>query len=312
MERVLVVDTNSASRALLERRLQRLNFEVVVCTAQADALELHRELNPDCIVLDGDCLDRTINPLLDDLRKHISGGMLFSVILQTASRSSAHDATLLGIPHVLVKPYRQNALQAAIQTVFEHKRSRSALEERVGASEEVFGMMDEGTFRFRTLDQARGLALMLAGLAEDGERTYTGLWELLVNAVEHGNLGITYEQKSELLASGNWEAEVGHRLADPKYRHREVQVSLRRHRDQLVFTVKDAGTGFDFRPHLDFAPERALDAHGRGIAVAKHFCFSGLEYRGAGNEVVAWVGARMSRQVSESHLAPAEARSLAV
>jgi hypothetical protein len=41
-------------------------------------------------------------------------------------------------------------------------------------------------------------ALALAPLAT------TGLRELVVNAVEHGNLEIVFDQKSELLATGKW------------------------------------------------------------------------------------------------------------
>ena len=57
----------------------------------------------------------------------------------------------------------------------------------------------------------------------------------------------------------------------------------------MWISIVDQGAGFDWRPYLDFAPERAFDAHGRGISVARLHSFDLLEYRGVGNQVVVWV-----------------------
>ncbi len=44
-----------------------------------------------------------------------------------------------------------------------------------------------------------------------------GLSELLVNAIEHGNLEIGYDEKSRLLQSEGWQGEIDRRLALPEY-----------------------------------------------------------------------------------------------
>ena len=56
-----------------------------------------------------------------------------------------------------------------------------------------------------------------------------------------------------------------------------------------MFIVRDEGAGFDWQRYLDFAPDRAFDPNGRGIAMARRMSFAQLEYRGCGNEVVAIV-----------------------
>ncbi|MBF0138827.1 MAG: hypothetical protein HQL74_00960 [Magnetococcales bacterium] len=41
----------------------------------------------------------------------------------------------------------------------------------------------------------------------------------------------------------------------------------------------------DNEPYLDFNPERMLDTHGRGIAIAFKASFDDVRYLGSGNEV---------------------------
>ena len=150
-------------------------------------------------------------------------------------------------------------------------------------------MLEEGLFRFRDLDQARLLASFLARACPEPARTVTGLQELLANAVEHGNLGLSYGDKSALLKEGTWDQEIQRRLDLPEYRGRSAQVRFIREADRLSFTLQDQGAGFDWRGYLDFAPERAFDLHGRGIALARRMSFDSLEYQGNGNTVVASV-----------------------
>lgn len=148
-------------------------------------------------------------------------------------------------------------------------------------------LLNRGQFTFRTLQEARSLASVVAGLFPDPKRVEVGICELLLNAVEHGNLGITYEEKSELLARGGLEEEVTRRLTLPLYAERLATLDVQRLEGGIRLVVTDQGKGFDWRPYLEFSAERAADAHGRGIATARLLCFTKLEYRGNGNEVVA-------------------------
>jgi hypothetical protein len=56
-------------------------------------------------------------------------------------------------------------------------------------------LLQHAVFSFSTLEEAEDLALLLADLSMNPGRTATGYSELLINAVEHGNLGISYAKK---------------------------------------------------------------------------------------------------------------------
>ena len=139
------------------------------------------------------------------------------------------------------------------------------------------------------LKEAADLALSLAGLCPDPASAAMGLSELLVNAVEHGNLGIGYVEKSEMRRNDTWDREIDARLHDPVLGARRARIAFRRMPDALAFTISDEGVGFDWRSYLEFAPERAFDPNGRGIAMARLTSFSALDYRDRGNIVVATV-----------------------
>lgn len=148
----------------------------------------------------------------------------------------------------------------------------------------------DACFQVRTLAEARDLATQLAGAHPDPDRVVIGLTELLVNAVEHGNLGITYREKADLLACGRYDAEIDRRLALPELACRRVQVTLHRAPEGIYTRIEDEGEGFDWRPFfVEADDDHLLDENGHGIAIARGVSFDDVTYEGRGNVVVATI-----------------------
>ncbi|HMV43553.1 MAG TPA: ATP-binding protein [Leptospiraceae bacterium] len=113
------------------------------------------------------------------------------------------------------------------------------------------------------------------------------LKELLVNSVEHGNLGITFEEKSESLANDEYFQVLINRQKDPKNITKKVIVEYSLLADQVEFRITDMGDGFDHekmltRPRNDSTLSQV--GHGRGIMMAREF-FDKIEFNGKGNSV---------------------------
>jgi CheY-like chemotaxis protein/anti-sigma regulatory factor (Ser/Thr protein kinase) len=209
------------------------------------------------------------------------------VILQTAmaAKEEILEGLQAGAYYYLTKPFDEDMLLSVLGTAVEDRmRYRQALEGSDAASR-TFGLMREGAFVFRDLMSARDVATVLANAYPDPHRVVIGLSELLINAVEHGNLGITYEEKSRLREENRWELEVEARLQDPAYAGREVEVNYHRDPDRIRVVIRDQGEGFDWRKYVDIDPARAFDTHGRGIAMSRMVSFDSVEYHGCGNEV---------------------------
>ncbi len=147
------------------------------------------------------------------------------------------------------------------------------------------GTRATGVFRFQTLEAARYLALMLANACPEPGKVVVGLTELMINAVEHGNLEISYEEKTRLFEMDCWDSEVSRRLSESPYADRQVRVEFARLCDRIQVTITDEGQGFDWRQYLNIDIARVHHKHGRGIAMSRLISFDEVEYRGPGNEV---------------------------
>jgi len=115
-----------------------------------------------------------------------------------------------------------------------------------------------------------------------------GLYELIKNAVEHGNLEISQREKQEALAEGGYERLLAHRIVQPELRNRRViiHVLCDTEAERLEYRIVDEGQGFPWRDVLRRSQHDGYSAgvNGRGIFLARSF-FPSLAYNDEGNEV---------------------------
>ncbi len=164
-------------------------------------------------------------------------------------------------------------------------KTKKKLREKVCVCGRALGLMEEARFRFQTPEEAAGLASFVSNCFPEPESVVIGLHELLLNAVEHGNLGIIYSEKTKLLRNGSWTEEIERRLGLSEYSKNFATLTFNATQTALTVHIKDAGKGFDWKNYLDYSIERATDPHGRGIATSRALSFHSLEYLGLGNEV---------------------------
>ncbi len=145
------------------------------------------------------------------------------------------------------------------------------------------------SIRFQTLDEARLIARRLAALTPTPDMVEIGLVELLINAIEHGNLDIDYEEKRRLMLEETFYEEIAYRMSTPPWSLRSARITTARKKHAIVFLVEDEGEGFDWNSVDMRYPRRITDPNGRGIAMARMLSFQQLEYLGRGNQVRATV-----------------------
>ncbi|HSV96684.1 MAG TPA: ATP-binding protein [Spirochaetota bacterium] len=102
------------------------------------------------------------------------------------------------------------------------------------------------------------------------------LQEVLINAVEHGNLEIDFDRKTELKKrKGNyWDVVITESDRD-LLKNRKVHVSYVLDENKVVYTVRDEGRGFDWRKYLGDVPvsigEQLLENfHGVGLHLVRN------------------------------------------
>jgi len=211
------------------------------------------------------------------------------VIFQTAKTNQADITESLeaGAHYYLTKPFDEVVLLSVIKTAVEERMFYREVMSDLDKGKQVVSLIRHANFEFSTIDHARNLAALLSNAFPEPSVVVMGLTELMVNAVEHGNLGITYDEKSALNEKGTWNEEVSRRLALADHADKTVKVDFVANNSHIEITIIDQGEGFDWQTYMDFDPSRIMDNHGRGIAVANKLSFSEVIYSGSGNTVCA-------------------------
>jgi len=289
---ILLVDDDDFIQLVIGESLVRLGYSVDIAK---DGLEAWKKisLHPkayDLVLLDKVMPQMDGITLLKRIRADANLTDLPVVMLTGAGYpEDVVEGLAAGAYYYLIKPATQEVLSSVVKNALEESLRKRSLLERVGQQRKTMSLLQQAVFSFHTLQEAKELALLLADVSMNPERTVSGYSELLINAVEHGNLGITYAEKGRLLAEGRWAEEVENRLQSPLHAGQKVEVVIVRSADTLTVTIRDQGEGFDWHRYLQFEPERAFDLHGRGIAMSRVLSFDQLEYLGNGNSVVATV-----------------------
>ncbi|MCC6274244.1 MAG: ATP-binding protein [Leptospiraceae bacterium] len=112
------------------------------------------------------------------------------------------------------------------------------------------------------------------------------LREIIINAIEHGNLGITYDEKTKMKESGNYFKFISERQNDPACKLKKVTIDYSLRPDKVTYLIADEGKGFDYKKILKKAEDANMNnlSHGRGIIMTLG-TFDTVKYNEIGNEV---------------------------
>lgn len=285
----LVVDDEEMTRAIVAGYLSRIGYRTLEAATLAEGwailtdpgVTIHVALL-DRRLQDGDGLD------LFKRMKSVPELAEIPVILQTVSDSSAEIAAAIraGVFYYLLKPYDGALLRSVVRAAEENSGRVKSLQGDLRSRSNAIALMRDARFQFRTPQEAQNLAITLSSIADTAQSLTFGLSEILMNAVEHGNLGIGFEAKSVLKATGTLGREIEARLASPEHRDKYATLHVERSDSRVVFTVTDMGSGFDSSAYLTVDAFQSTATHGRGIALARMVGFDELTYLGNGNRVV--------------------------
>jgi response regulator RpfG family c-di-GMP phosphodiesterase len=284
--RVGIIGDNTHDLEAAAERLRAIGFSSLlvdapsaICDADSgaedvDVMLVRAPLNPVEIV-----------QLLESLRDNPHRAPVWTIVL-SRHQSSADRRRLVhaGARHLLTMPVEDATLSRVVRAALVDLATSKAIQDYVASHKSAVGRMLSAVFEIRTMDEAQKLSTMLATNCPVPEKVAVGIWELLSNAIEHGNLEIDYDEKAKLLESGRLEGELARRLRRAPYADRVARVEFRRATKSVRLRVTDEGPGFDFRRFVE--ADVPLDRpNGRGICIARTLCFDRMTYRGQGNVV---------------------------
>ncbi len=290
--KILIAEDDDTTRLRIEKTLTAADYKTESYNNGLDALTALRA-NPD--QFHAIILDRAM-PRMEGLEvlKHIKSDAALQtlpVIMETAkdSREEILEGLKAGAYYYLTKPFLQETLLAIVKTAVNDYSRYSAVKHEAREIAAFVTYIENGRFGIRTVDETRILSSLLAQNCPNPAMVAVGLSELLLNAVEYGSLGMSYNEKSKLIAADSYRKELDRRATLPENAGKKVRLEYEKKIGEIRFLIRDEGRGFDWRSYLEISSERACDSHGRGIAMSRMMSFDRLEYLGKGNEVLATV-----------------------
>jgi len=288
VHKLLIVDDEAPIRDMMAMFAQDLGFIPVLASDGDVALQMFRQEYPPIVLTD------VRMPKMDGITftqrlKEESPETYVIMLTGHGGEETAIAALKAGASGFLKKPLEIEDLKATLNKFSQAVSARTAAAKIAWS---FSGLRLNATVESDP-DKAAGVsAFLLRGLEGAlGKREMAdlqlGMCELLLNAIEHGNLGISTEEKRWALANGNFDALLEERQACPDLGQRSVsiEVILDQASREIRCHFRDQGDGFDWQAlPQELTPENLLKPQGRGIILARMVA-DRLEYNNKGNEV---------------------------
>ncbi|MBS0616757.1 MAG: ATP-binding protein [Spirochaetes bacterium] len=274
-----------------------------------DSGDLIFQMNGDCRILS---MNKTSQPMLSFAPDDMIGQNFCEFIAKSGEALPQLGRELL---REQVRKLRESGRIVRFKTRLVHKHRSDGIEalislqlSRAGGSEEILGKaaMIEPEVSLKFLDQEKGRYTLTNDImhaeilsqriserivihfsSSELNALRTCFREILINAIEHGNLGVTFEEKSRAIEEGDYMQFLLERQLQPEYAARRVRVHYVVNRSALIMRVTDDGDGFDHRAFLERAnsdESMLMLEHGRGISMTIN-AFDAVEFNEKGNEV---------------------------
>jgi DNA-binding response OmpR family regulator len=287
--RILLVDDEPLVREELGALLQDEGYEIITAADGDEGVDLFRKSSPDFVITDVRMPRRDGLSLAMTIRRE-NPTVPITIITGHGTETLAIDAIRAGVTDFIKKPVRPEELSAALHRM-------EAARDTLDAS---FHLLPESVtfvncvWTYHLKNDLSSIPpfvdLLLKKTTEGMDRASVlelslALRELLVNAIEHGNLGISYEEKSAAIEARSLKDLLFQRASLSPFCDRQVMVTSRREAFSVSMTITDQGEGFNWRGLPDPSDVSNLYlSHGRGILLAR-LSVDDLSFNKKGTEV---------------------------
>jgi CheY-like chemotaxis protein len=287
MKSILVIDDEGPVREVLKLALGDRGYRVYEAEDGRRGVEVFTDHKPDIVITDVNMPEMTGIEVTQDIKKLDTGA---DVVIMTGfgSEDLLIEALRAGASNYIKKPIVFKELFTILDGIYlkkSIKKRYEVLKDNLVEEQKIIAIDNDVTKVWGTVNQVLfNLPPRLQDRHVEGAKL--GLYEVIVNAIEHGNLGITYEEKEKTLNDGSYHSLLQERLGRANEQGKKVFIQSTLNGSGVTIEVRDEGIGFDFTklaPMLD--TEGIMSAHGRGILLASLY-YDRVEYVDPGNKVI--------------------------
>ncbi len=288
--KLLLVDDEQLVRDELGGILRDEGYDVITGSDGEEGLALFRSEQPDMVITD------IRMPKLDGLSvamtiKEEAPHVPITVVTGHGTEAMAIEALRAGVTDFLKKPVRLEDLSGALSRMEATRLLGTPHEQaEMPATVEVV----ERSWKYRLGNEPQIIPEFVDGLlglvtgdmdAQSVTELNIALRELILNAVEHGNLGLSFKDKSQALEEGTLQRVLAQRAEQSEYAGRHVTIVATRMKKVVYVQIADMGGGFNWHDLADPQdPKNLLSSHGRGVLLAR-MSVDALTFNEKGNQV---------------------------
>ncbi len=256
-------------------------------------------------------VNKTVSSLLNISQEEVISRSFFDIIY----RGNEEDAVTRQLVQEKLDIFSKNSKPVTFKTMFRSSISSEPKELQVKLEyiniegrDEIFGkagrILEDSLMKFFVSEKQKFYISSSLVAAEDISYRVTrnlvkymeiksvnmlriSLREIIINAVEHGNLGITFEEKSKAVTNGTYLDFLTERQRDPQRMKKMIEIEYSVTPEKVFYIITDEGDGFDHRRALEKSTDdvnRMMLGHGRGLTMAKN-TFDEVRFNTRGNQV---------------------------
>lgn len=306
----LLEDERDQTKGLLNETIPKLE--------KAEAKYRHLVDDSDDLIFQADTngvilsMNKTSQRMLSTLPEDMVGRSLYDFIADGGQTDADFRRRMI---RELVRELLRTGRLARVHTTLNHKHRPDGVEvllslqlNRSGGSLEILGkateVEPEASLRFLHRENGRYILVNNVVQAEllsqritervalhfnhqEIAALRTCLREVLVNAIEHGNLEVSFEEKSRVIEQQDYMEFLLARQKEPRFADRRVQVYYMVNRHAFVLRVTDDGNGFDHKAFFERASNDdslLMLEHGRGLTITRN-AFDEMDFNEKGNQI---------------------------
>lgn len=284
---ILVADCSSQQQAEIREGIVGLGHTLSFVTSGDEALAAVARDQPDLLIADAELPGVDGVALSKQMRQQFPTVPVLLVI-DVVNKEVVAAALRAGAAAYLPRQIVARELPGVVSellNVAASQRRRVMFLQRLAAVEYSFDLESDPDLVNNVVSHAE-LLLSQMELFDDADRMRVGvgIHEALVNAIVHGNLGVSSELKA-----GRWEEyheAIAVRRRTPPYCDRRVTVVMRAERKRsFAIQITDQGAGFDVSKLPDpNDPSVWEKPSGRGLILIRSF-FDEMAHSSTGNEI---------------------------
>lgn len=270
--RILIVDDEEILRNLIVKFMKKEGYEPIEAADGRSAIELYRITNPQVVLSDVRMPGMDGITLLQQV-KSLDPQAIFILMTGYGDEETVLEALRAGATNFFKKPFNFKEVSDVINSVIRHKMmidvspfySDSLVEET-----KKFAIVTEKANILPVINQI-GIHLKNLFPESDIINLKIGIEEMITNAIEHGNLCISFDEKSEALSKGKLGKLISERMKENNNGKKKVYVQSKLSLTELEIIINDEGEGFNWKTLPDPDDDNFLNYHGRGIFLTRIF-----------------------------------------